>query len=400
MRQFLRLPFTAVPYLGWIHACLAMVLAASIALVTAGLLVFWPTAIPAPLFVAAAWFLTGAVGLLRPARRAGLRLANGLLRTALPAPLRPRRFATAAWLLSWTVAGGALAAVSTVALAALGLPVVWFRGGGAVTFGSDLSVEPGAAGAWTLAAGAGALVAAVYCCAGYTVLMRRLAAQLLGPGLAERLAAAEAEADRAAARNQLARDLHDSIGHTLTASTIQAAVAKQAMESDPESARLAMEAIEGTSRAALEDLDRALGVLRGEPASTRPEPTLADLDALSDRIARTGTELAVELDGDPGSVPDAISREAYRIVQEGVTNALRHAPGAAIRVRLSVAGDRLHLRIVNGLVDAPGERAGGRGLTGVTERVRVLGGHASAGPEGGSEWALSASLPLHAPARS
>jgi signal transduction histidine kinase len=401
MRQCLRLPFTAGPYRGWVHALLGVVTVSAVALAAAGLLILWPTAVPAPAFAAAAWLLTGAVGLLGPVRRANVRLANGLLGTGLQHPLHPRRTATAAWTLAWTLAGAALAAASSLALFTLGLPLVWLNGGDTIAFGAQLRIAPGAAGSWTLAAAAGAAVATVYLAAGYTALMRRLASLLLGPGLGERLAAAEAEADRAAARNRLARDLHDSIGHTLTASTIQAAVAKQAMASDPAGARLAMDAIESASRAALDDLDRALGVLRGEPAATLPEPTLSELPALRDRIASTGTELTIAFDGDTGAefdaaaaVPPLISREAYRIVQEGVTNALRHAPGAEIQIHLDLADDRLLLRVVNPLTDTRAKSTGGRGLAGIAERIRVLGGDTWAGIEDDAAWTLRAALPL------
>ncbi|MEV3938411.1 histidine kinase [Glycomyces sp. NPDC049804] len=407
MRQCLRLPFTAGPYRGWVHALLGVVTVSAVALAAAGLLVLWPAAVPAPAFAAAAWLLTGAIGLLVPVRRASVRLANGLLGTGLPRPLRPRRTATAAWTLAWTLAGGALAGASSLALFTLGLPMVWLNGGDTIAFGAELRIAPGAAGAWTLAAAVGAVVATVHLAAGYAALMRRLAPLLLGPGLGERLAAAEAEADRAAARNRLARDLHDSIGHTLTASTIQAAVAKQAMASDPAGARLAMDAIESASRAALDDLDRALGVLRGEPSATHPEPTLSDLAALRDRIASTGTELTIACDGDAGAeldaaaaaVPPLISREAYRIVQEGVTNALRHAPGAEIQIHLDLADDRLHLRVVNPLTDTHANGSGGRGLAGIAERIRVLGGDTWAGIEDDTAWTLRAALPLRPVAR-
>jgi signal transduction histidine kinase len=231
----------------------------------------------------------------------------------------------------------------------------------------------------TIPIAAGSLLALVYLSAAYAALMRRLAVRLLGPGMAERLAAAEAEADRVAARNRLARELHDSIGHTLTTSTIQAAVAKQILDSDPDAARRAMESIVGSSRAALDDLDRALGVLRDEPAATRATPTLAELGTLRERIAQAGTELAVEIEGDLALVTPAVSQEAFRIVQEGATNALKHAPGSGMRLRIEIGDDLLRLRLTNPIPAGSSEAADGRGLTGIKERVRLLGGHASAG---------------------
>jgi signal transduction histidine kinase len=396
MRQFLRFPFTPAPYRGWVHALLAALPAAAAAAAVLMSMLWWSG--PVPVFAAAVWAASGLLGLPTPSRRVSVRLANGLLAARLPKPMLPRRFAAAAWMLAWTLAGGAMALVSGLALVTLTLPAVWAGGGGTVVFGTELTVPAGVAGAWTLAAAGGAVLAGLGACAGYAALMRRLARLLLGPGLAERLAAAEAEADRAAARNRLARDLHDSIGHTLTASTIQAAVAKQAMESDPEGARSAMAAIEDGSRAALEDLDRTLGVLRGEPAPTRPEPDLSDLAALRDRIDRTGAELAVETDGDTAAVASPVSREAYRIVQEGVTNALKHAPGASIRVRLAVADAHLTVEVANRITRPQAHPAPGRGLTGTAERARLLGGTAAAGPDG-EDWTLRAELPLQAPAR-
>src|SRR5690606_37383992 len=188
-------------------------------------------------------------------------------------------------------------------------------------------VSGGPDGAWTLLVAVLGVVALVAASAGGARLLGRLAVALLGPSLAERLAAAEVEADRAAVRNRLARDLHDSIGHALTSFTFQAAVANQVFESDPDAARRAMSSIEGGSRAALDDLDRALGVLREEPEPATTRPTLADLAELVGRVVQGGNEVDVAIDGDLDAVTPAVSREAYRIVQEGLTNALRHAPG-------------------------------------------------------------------------
>lgn len=391
MRRLLRPLYAPATYRGWAHAFLGAALAVSIAAVAGAVLALTLPAAPDPLLAAAAFAAVGLCGLPKAARRAGVRFANGLLGSALPRPEAPRRLATAAWMLSWAAGGLALMAVSLMLLVAASAVVIWSDGGQTIAVLSTVHIPGGRGGAVTLPIAAASLLALIYLSAAYAALMRLLATRLLGPGLSERLAAAEAEADRVAARNRLARELHDSIGHTLTTSHIQAAVATQVLESDPEAARLALASIEGASRAALGDLDRALGVLREEPASAQARPTLADLALLRERITQAGTALTLEVEGDLAAVSPAVSQEAYRIVQEGVTNALKHAPGSAVRLRVEVTESNLGLLVANPA--GAGEARHGRGLTGITERVRLLGGTASAGPEGAA-WVLRVALPL------
>jgi signal transduction histidine kinase len=438
MQRLIRPLHTAAAYRGWAHALLGSATAAAVAMVAAAAVAVAGPGVPEPLVAAIALAAIAALGMFKTTRRAEVRLANVLLGTGLPRPAVARRLATAAWALVWAAAGTVLMACSVLTLIAMGMVLVWLNGGELVTIGGDVTIPGGRAGAVTVPIAVGSLLALVYASAAYAALMRRLALRLLGPGLSERLAAAEAEADRVAARNRLARDLHDSIGHTLTTSTIQAAVAKQVLDSDPEAARRAIESIEDSSRAALDDLDRALGVLRDEPAPARATPTLKELGPLRDRVARAGTELAVAVEGDLALVTPAVSQEAYRIVQEGVTNALKHAPGSEVSLSIEVDTDQLRLRVANGIAaesgkaetdggssaasgtggvrnreevqreqgtddatDSRGAGSGrspayGRGLTGITERVRLLGGKASAGPDGAAQWTLRADLPLRA----
>jgi signal transduction histidine kinase len=355
------------------------------------LLVIWPTEFLAKVLAVVLSAVIVAVGMQTATRRSSVRSANRLLATDLPEPSAPRRAATAAWLLAWSAAGTVLMLATLTALVALVLPVIWLNGGDTVTIIADVDIPSGAAGSWTIAVAAGSLVALAYLCRAYVALMRRLAPRLLGHGLAERLAAAEAEADLAASRNRLARDLHDSIGHLLTTSTIQAAVARQVLETDPESARLALASIEDASRSALDDLDRALGVLREEPARIDAGPTLADLGRLCERA---GADLTVDIAGDPDALPPMVSQEAFRIVQEGITNALKHAPGAAVALSIAVTDTHLDLRISNPMPAEPVARTQGRGLTGVAERARLLGGETAAGPDPDGDWTLRAKLPL------
>ncbi|MFW6689677.1 sensor histidine kinase [Streptomyces sp. MAR4 CNX-425] len=237
------------------------------------------------------------------------------------------------------------------------------------------------------------------------LLLARAAPPLLGPTPADRLAAAEERAADLARRNRLARELHDSVGHALSAVTLQASAARRVFDGDPAFVREALAAIEGTTRSAVAELDAVLGLLRQEESDAPgPAPDLAGgLDALLDRTRAAGATVRARGAVDPGALPGPVSREAYRIVQEGLGNVLRHAGPVAVRLRITAtdggADGSGELRIVveNDVPEAPGGtdagRGGGRGLRGVAERARLLGGAAEAGPyERG--WRLTARLPL------
>lgn len=234
-------------------------------------------------------------------------------------------------------------------------------------------------------AAVGCVLVAAAGCVGVTSALRWSAPRLLGPSSAERLALASERELRLAERNRLAHELHDSIGHTLTAATIQAAVAGEVLSADPVAARAAMRSIEESTRAALEDLDYVLGVLREEKAGTAPTRTLADLPELLERLGHAGAVVEPELSGELAQVQGTLSRAAYRILQEGLTNALRHGAGGPIEVRVVAASDALELSVVNrtGAGAATGKGPGafptsGHGLPGLAERVRLLHGELDA----------------------
>lgn len=244
------------------------------------------------------------------------------------------------------------------------------------------------------------LAAAV--CAVVTGTLRWLAPRLLGPSSAERLALAAERELLMAERNRLAHELHDSIGHTLTAATIQAAVAGEVLSADPVAARAALRSIEESTRAALEDLDYVLGVLREEESGTAPTRTLADLPELLDRLRHAGAVVEPELTGGLAQVQGTLSRAAYRILQEGLTNALRHGAGGPIEVRVAAAPDGLELGVVNRTGPRTSTSTGGgpgafptsgHGLPGLAERVRLLHGEIEAGPDGPQHWRLAVRLP-------
>ncbi|MEU2285208.1 histidine kinase [Streptomyces sp. NPDC013178] len=218
-----------------------------------------------------------------------------------------------------------------------------------------------------------------------------LARRLLGPSAAERLAALEERTEQLLERNRIARELHDSIGHALTVAVVQAGAARAA--GDAEFTDRALGAIEETGRSALADLERVLGVLREseQPASGRP--TLAEADRLLESARASGAKVDAEVTGPLDSVPGPVSREGYRILQEALTNVLRHAGAVPVRVRVGVASDVLCLEVRNPLTAGTPGPGRGSGLRGIRERAALLGGRASTGPDAG-DWQVRAELPL------
>lgn len=220
----------------------------------------------------------------------------------------------------------------------------------------------------------------VYLAAGLGRLAATMAPVLLGPSQSERERRFADRERRLAERNRLARELHDSVGHALTAMTLQAGAARAVFGSDPAFALKALSAIEETGRSAAGELDAVLGILRDEVAG----PTLAALDRLlSDR---TNTDIG------PIDVPPHVSREAYRIVQESLTNAARHGTGPiTLRIRQE---EYLVIEVINRRGTPHRRRpGGGNGIAGMRERARLLGGSVDTGPDG-DNWQVTARLPI------
>jgi signal transduction histidine kinase len=221
-----------------------------------------------------------------------------------------------------------------------------------------------------------------------------LAPSLLGPSYAERLARLERDVDRATERNRIAREIHDSVGHALSLVTVQAAAARKVLGHDPSFAQSALEAIEQASRSAAADLDHMLGVLREDDVRPRrPVPDLASVDTLLTATEAAGLEVAATVPTElVGELPVAISREAYRIVQEGLTNAIRYASPRRAAVRVS-APDRMLVLLVTNPTSSHHSGRQGRGLRGISERAAALGGDMCAGMEQ-DHWRLLVRLPL------
>ncbi|MCX5522527.1 histidine kinase [Streptomyces bobili] len=219
-----------------------------------------------------------------------------------------------------------------------------------------------------------------------------LARRLLGPSAGERLAALEERTEQLLERNRIAHELHDSIGHALTVAVVQAGAARAA--GDPAFTDRALAAIEETGRAALEDLERVLGVLREAERPVSARPTLAEADRLLESARASGAKVDAELTGALEAVPGPASREGYRILQEALTNALRHAGSVPVRVRIEVAAGLLSLEVRNPLTARISAPVRGSGLRGIHERAALLGGRASTGPDEG-DWQVRAELPLH-----
>jgi signal transduction histidine kinase len=222
-------------------------------------------------------------------------------------------------------------------------------------------------------------------------LITLIARRLLGASPAERLAALEERTEQLLERTRIARELHDSIGHALTVAVVQAGAARAA--GDPAFTDRALDAIEETGRAALEDLERVLGVLREAERPVSSRPTLVEADRLLESARASGAKVDAEVTGSLETVPGPVSREGYRILQESLTNVLRHAGSVPVRVRIAVEDRALSLEVRNPLtaeIPGPGR---GSGLRGIRERAALLGGRARTGPDDG-DWQVHAELPL------
>ncbi|MFI5952214.1 sensor histidine kinase [Cryptosporangium sp. NPDC051539] len=202
--------------------------------------------------------------------------------------------------------------------------------------------------------------------------------------------AAAVEAERTA----IARDLHDTISHHVSAMGVHAAAARLGMETGRGRATASLEQVEASSRAALADLRRMLDLLHGEESDGVRQPGLHALDELVEGSRRAGLAVNLRVEGlSPHDLPDSVNLATYRIVQEILTNASRHGDGT---LDLSVVRTPTELRVTacNGVGNGAGTAGTGRGVDGIRHRAGLFGGSVTAGPEPDGTWRTSLSLPL------
>jgi signal transduction histidine kinase len=211
------------------------------------------------------------------------------------------------------------------------------------------------------------------------------AAQLRG--LRERNAAQQGRA-------ALARDLHDVVAHHVSLIAVQAATVPYQLPDLSPAARQAFEEIAAQARTALDELRAVLGILRTPEAvsSQAPQPNLADVPVLIERMRSSGMQVMLESSGSPRGVPESVALCCYRVAQEALTNAARHAPGASVQVRFEFAENQLALLVCNDLAPNAASDSNGFGLIGMRERVTALNGTLQAGVQNG-QFRVSMQLP-------
>jgi signal transduction histidine kinase len=219
--------------------------------------------------------------------------------------------------------------------------------------------------------------------------------------LAEQQMISDAERARRALleeRARIARELHDVVAHHMSVIAIQAEAAPYRVPEPPEELAQSFVAIRATATEGLRELRRVVGVLRGNDAAEDhgPQPTLERLDELIANVEAAGLTATVEVTGMPGPLPAGVELSAYRIVQEALSNAVRHAPGSSVRVELDHRPGGLVLRVVNGPARSQpvASRGSGHGVLGMRERAAMLGGELTAEPRSDGGWAVTTVLPL------
>jgi signal transduction histidine kinase len=201
-------------------------------------------------------------------------------------------------------------------------------------------------------------------------------------------------------RLRIARELHDVVAHSMSIIAVQSGVGVHVLDSQPEEARKALAAVEATSRQALVEMRRLLGVLRQEAephGSLAPAPGLAEVEALAAEVARAGVRVEVRIEGTPAQLPAGLDLSAYRIVQEALTNVVRHAGPATARVAVRYSPGQVALEVVDDGRGPGAEDRGGHGLAGMRERAALYGGTLEAGPVPGGGFRVAATLPVEGP---
>ena len=253
--------------------------------------------------------------------------------------------------------------------------------------------------------GVPALIVSAWLLGNYVGSRRRYAAELEDKNRLLEQARIEL-ADRAVTEERLriARELHDVVAHTMSVVAVHAGTGRMVADEDPAAARQALATIETTTRSALMEMRRMLGVLRGsggdEPGTLAPAPGLGDLDALVADVVRSGVTVEVRVEGDRTDVPAGVDLAAYRIVQEALTNVIKHAGRVRVSVAVRYSDDAVTVEVDNegrvGQQAKPVPAATGHGLAGMRERVAMYHGDLEVGPGSIGGFHVAARLPFGA----
>ncbi|HXJ63653.1 MAG TPA: sensor histidine kinase [Actinomycetota bacterium] len=215
----------------------------------------------------------------------------------------------------------------------------------------------------------------------------------------------EAEALRAVVeeRTRIARELHDVVGHSVSVMTVQTSAVRRRLTPEQEAERNALLTVEQTGREALAEMRRVVGALRDpdDAPALAPQPSLTRVDVLVAQANETGLPVDLTIEGNPVPLPAGVDLAAYRVVQEGLTNAIRHAEAQHAEVRVRYVDGHVEVEVTDDGRGAPSVRdapaTGGHGLVGMRERVSIYGGELEAGPRLGGGFRLRARLPLSVP---
>ena len=216
--------------------------------------------------------------------------------------------------------------------------------------------------------------------------------------------AAQAEREREAAariavaeeRARIARELHDIVAHAVSVMVLQVGAVRHKLSDEDAEDRAALQGVERTGRTALAEMRRLLAAMRrdGDGAELTPQPGLDGLDALADEVGRAGLPVHVHVEGDRIALPRAVDLSAYRIIQEGLTNALKHARASNADVTIRYRPEELELEVRDDGLGSASSDGFGHGLVGIRERVKIYGGEMSAGTANGGGFVLSTRLPV------
>jgi signal transduction histidine kinase len=208
----------------------------------------------------------------------------------------------------------------------------------------------------------------------------------------------QAQAAVAVERARIARELHDVIAHNVSMMVVQASAAGRVLEGDQQDVRRALETVETTGRATVDEMRRLIGVVRSaDGLALAPQPTLSDLERLVSDVRDAGVDVDLHVEGTAVRLPPGIDLSAYRIVQEALTNTLKHARDASASVVVRYRGRDVELEVVDdGGSGSTNGTGTGHGLIGMRERVALWGGELEAGPREGGGFAVKARLPVGA----